>query len=128
MIKYMKLETIDAIRTVIASNTQYSCYARLADRNDCYLYDVSGVRLVNDQLQINAGEWSYAKNGYINDEWLTPRFVYMKHYCDGCTYPPDMCCLQPIKDNDSEFYQDDLDAALDRWYVMPPVIPVTVEE
>lgn len=121
MAKYQTLTTIAEIEAVIDSQTNYSAYARLKDGHDVPLYAKSAVRFAFNVVQINAGEWSPSKNGYLNEEWVTPRFVYMKHWCDGCHYPPDMCCLQGVSDDDDEGAEEAL-------YAMPRVIPIVIEE
>ena len=77
-------------------------------------------------ILINAGEWSLSRGGYLNDEWLTPRFVYMKHQCDGCHYPPSMCCLQ--SDECEDPYDGNYDALEEALFAMPRVAAVAIEE
>lgn len=93
--QYLVLDNIDQVRRVKAAPV-WSVWAKLPDRDDVYLWDMSGIREIPDgSMQINAGEWDAAKLQYINEEWVTPQFVFMLHMCEGCSYPPHMCCLQP---------------------------------
>ncbi len=74
--------------------TNYTTWAKLRDRDDWQIYSPDGVRTtVEGRLQINAGEWSYTQQRYLHEEWVTPLFVYLRHQCEGCHYPPSMCCL-----------------------------------
>ena len=52
----------------------------------------AGIREVDGQLQVNMIEFDYATESYKGEDWRTPLHVYVKHQCDGCHYPPDMCC------------------------------------
>ena len=103
-IQYLTLANVEEVRATMESGT-WSAYARFIDRQDSPIYDISGVRMTDNELWVNAGEWHHAK-GYLNEEWLKPAFVYMKHRCEGCHYPPNMCCLQPQpRYRDDSFYQ-----------------------
>ena len=90
---YQVLDTVEQVKAVLDSPA-WLAFARFTDRQDSPAYNETGVRMRDGVLWVNAGEYDYAK-GYLNEEWLRPVFVYMKHQCDGCNYPPNMCCLQP---------------------------------
>jgi len=95
MATFETLRTIDDIHTALEL-PNYVVWARLRDRHDCRIYAPEGVRLTEERLQVNAGEYRFGQpGGYLNEEWLEPAFVYLKHQCDDCRYPPTMCCLQP---------------------------------
>lgn len=91
--KYWLLDTVESIQSAFAGS-QWHMWAAFADRDDCEIYDPQGVRLHEGVLQVNAGQWR-TLDGYENEEWLAPLFVFTKHPCEGCHYPPHMCCLQP---------------------------------
>ncbi len=90
---YLVLETVEDVKAVWTSPA-WGVFARFIDRQDWPIYNETGVRMADGELWVNAGEYSFER-GYLNEEWLKPAFVYMKHQCDGCHYPPSMCCLQP---------------------------------
>ena len=90
---YLTVATVEEVKATLESSAWF-VYARFLDREDTPIYDETGVRMSDGELWVNAGEWHHAK-GYLNEEWLKPAFVYIKHKCDGCSYPPSMCCLQP---------------------------------
>lgn len=93
----MKYSVIDTREQVLAMMPYpaWTAYARLPGREDWVIYDETGVREVGGTLQVNFGEYDYKKGAYLNEEWITPLMIYVKHQCDGCHYPPSMCCLQP---------------------------------
>ncbi len=90
---YQVLDTVEQVKAVWNSPV-WVVFARFGDRQDWPIYNETGVRMHDGVLQVNAGEYHFER-GYLNEEWLKPEFVYMKHQCDGCHYPPNMCCLQP---------------------------------
>lgn len=91
--KYSVIETREQVLAMMPYQT-WTAYARLPGREDWVIYDETGVREVGDTLQVNFGEYDYNKGAYLNEEWITPLMIYVKHQCDGCHYPPSMCCLQ----------------------------------
>lgn len=98
MTSYYTLQTAGHIQEAIIGPFHWSVWARIPGRDDVRVWSPDGVRELTGQLQINAGEWSPSANryegAYLNEEWLTPRFVFLRHKCEGCHYPPNMCCLQ----------------------------------
>lgn len=120
--KFATIATEAHAHQVLNGGTPYFVWARLTDRDDHPIYGHGGVRTVNGQLQVNVGEWSGAKEEYINEEWVVPRFVFLVHHCDGCHYPPNMCCLQGY---DPE--GDAIDEAYSWLNSNPPVPTVEIE-
>lgn len=92
--KYNVLDTREHVLAVL-NYPAWTAYARLPGREDWPIYDATGVREDHGGMQINFGEYDSVKGRYLNEEWLAPAMVYIKHQCDGCHYPPSMCCLQP---------------------------------
>lgn len=89
---YQVLDTVEQVCKVLPYPA-FAVFARVAGRQDWAIYDETGVQMRDGVLFVNFGEYHYEK-GYLNQEWLKPDMVYMKHQCDGCHYPPSMCCLQ----------------------------------
>lgn len=60
-----------------------------------------GIRDVDGRIEVNMIEFDYARMGYSGEDWRTPDHIYMTHQCEGCHYPPDMCCgVGPDIEND----------------------------
>lgn len=108
---YHVLDTDEQVKKVLPYPA-FSVYARISGRQDWVIYDETGVQMRDGVLFVNAGEYQYGK-GYLNEEWLQPEMVYMKHQCDGCHYPPNMCCLQPNDFRGSDDY--DHNGHLEPW-------------
>lgn len=108
---YQVLDTAEQVVKVLFFPA-WTVYARIHGRQDWVIYDETGVRSADGELWVNAGEYEYGK-GYKNEEWVKPSFVYMKHQCDGCHYPPNMCCLQPNDFRGSDDY--DHNGYLESW-------------
>lgn len=51
-----------------------------------------GIREVGGQIQVNMVDFDYSTGAYKGEDWRTPYHLYMTRWCDGCHYPPDMCC------------------------------------
>lgn len=88
---YWILGTVEEVEQTLGSS--WTPWAKLEGRDDRQIHSPEAVRQTPEGLQVNVGEFVSSK-GYINDEWLTPLFIFAKHQCDGCNYPPHMCCLQ----------------------------------
>ena len=103
MASYDTLTTESAIRAYFNGPYGYVLWARVYGRDDIQVFAASGVRTVEGRLQVNAGEYSRSANrfegAYLNEEWVTPDFVFLKHWCDNCHYPPSMCCLDALTDD-----------------------------
>jgi hypothetical protein len=81
---------------LILNFSRYYLRARLAGRDDVKIWGPEGLRTHDGVLQVNFGEYRLSV-GYLNEEWLAPDALYMRHECDDCAYPPSLCCM-PVSD------------------------------
>lgn len=100
----------DADKAFEESAYLWSVYAQLPDRHNALIPWRFGIRERDGVLQANIGEYRYFPNyttgEYISDEWVTPSLIFAMHKCEGCHYPPDMCCLQDYKEDSPHWYDD----------------------
>ena len=89
-----KIETMAAARAVMES-VMWSLWAVFPSRlmsQHWHVVRPEGIREVAGRIEVNMVEFDYTTNAYKGEDWRTPTHLYMTHQCEGCHYPPDMCC------------------------------------
>lgn len=97
--KIVLLTTSEQVDRIFSDwGSYWELYARVEGRHDSPLPLRSCIRERDGVLETNVGEYTFAGVGQgemLTEEWVRPIIIYAKHQCEGCHYPPDMCCMGP---------------------------------
>jgi hypothetical protein len=113
-----KITDLAAARAVIESPGLWSLWAvfpRTIIDQHWHVPTVDGIREQDGQFQVNFTGYDFTTRTYQGEDWRTPALVYMRHHCEGCHYPPSMCCAS-VSGLDGEEHKDEREDALDEAY------------